>query len=93
MIKIGPDRYGILFQWSRNAQGGGSYVHYVAVIDLGDKRYKLLLGEELNQSEDYPELVIPHLEVISTVNVNFYNIRIDSKIYKFREGKYKILGK
>ena len=93
LIKIGSDRYGLLFQWWRNVQGGGGYVHYVALIDLREKRYKLILGEELYQTEDYPELVIPHLEVILTFKGDFYNIRINSKIYKFREGKYKMISK
>ena len=93
IIKIGSDRYGLLFKWWRNVQGNGGYVHYVAVIDLGDKRYKLILGEELHQTEDYPKLVIPHLEVISTSNGDFYNIKINSKIYNFREGKYKNISK
>ena len=93
LIKIGSDRYGLLFQWWRNAQGGGGYVHYVALIDLSDKKYKLILGEELYQTKDYPELVIPHLEVVSTLKGDFYNIKINSKIYKFVEGKYKIFNK
>jgi len=33
------------------------------------------------------------LEEISAINGDFYNIRINSKIYKFREDKYRILGK
>lgn len=93
LIKIGSDRYGLLFQWSQNAQGGGGYVHYVALFDLRDKGYKLILGEKIYQTEValYPDT--PKVEVISTINGDFYNIRINSKIYKFREGKYKVLNK
>lgn len=93
LIKIGLDRYGLLFQWWRNVQGGGDYVHYVALIDLSDKRYTLILGEELYQTEGYPAIVIPNLEVISTFNGDFYNLKINSKIYKFSEGKYRVISK
>ena len=74
----------------------GGYVHYVAIIDLGDKGYPLILGEQIYQTEeDFTDQspVIPKVEVISTINDDFYNIRINSKIYKLREGRYKILGK
>lgn len=89
LIKIGLHRYGLLFQWFRKAQTGG-FVHYVALIDLGEIRYNLILGEELYQKEVSQEPVIPKVEVISTTNDIFYNIRINKKIYKYRKGKYEV---
>ncbi|MGD8549627.1 MAG: hypothetical protein PVJ45_08400, partial [Desulfobacterales bacterium] len=93
LIKIGSDRHGLLFQWWRNVQGGGAYVHYVALIDLGDKRYKLILGEELYQKEVAPKPVAPKVESVSTVKSDFYDIKINTKIYHFKEGKYKVFNK
>lgn len=111
LLRIGSNRYGLLFQWWRMLQGycreveereeegylvcSGGYAHYVAIIDLGDKKYPLILEDETHQIEedfyDQPP-VIPKVEVISTTNDNFYRIRINSKIYTFENGKYKTLG-
>lgn len=111
LIKIGSDRYGLLFQFWRMLQGycreveegqeegylicSGGYVHYVAIIDLRAKGYPLILEEKVYQTEeDFANQapVVPKVEVISTANGDFYNIRIHSKIYKFREGNYKMLS-
>jgi len=93
LIKIGSGRYGLLFQWARYAQGGGGYVHYVALIDLGDKRYKLILREEIYQKEVTQKPVIPKVESVSTVKSDFYDIKINTKIYQFKVGKYKVFNK
>lgn len=91
--KIGVDRYGLVYQYWRNVQGGGGYVHYVALIDLGDESYNLILREEIYQEGEGPEAIIPKVQAISGANRSFYDIKIDSKIYRFRDGKYKALRK
>jgi len=91
LIKIGAVRHGLLFQWWRNVQLGGGSVHYVALIDLGDKGYPLILGNEIYQEVTLDPL-IPKLEMIPSSKSELYNIKINSKIYKFKRGKYEALS-
>jgi len=112
LIKIGSDWYGLLFQFWRMQKGScrdveegkgegyvicsGGYVHDVAIIDLRDKKYSLILREKIYQTEeDFTNQapVIPKVEATSTSNSDFYSIKINTKIYKFKEEKYKVLGK
>lgn len=92
MIKIGSDRYGLLFQWWRSGQGGG-YVHYVALIDLGGKDYPLILNEIIHMPYDALVPSIPKLETYSNTEGEFYNIKIGPKLFYFKTNKYKAFSK
>ncbi len=90
LIKIGSGRYGLLFQWWRSGQGGG-FEHYIVLINLGNKDYSLILEEQIYQSDTSLEPRIPKIEVRTTIKGDFYDIKIGSKLFNFKNGKYKIL--
>jgi hypothetical protein len=87
LVKIGLESRGILFQWSRTAQGGG-FVGYVALSAYVGGSFTNVLSEKTGYFEDLKESE-QNIKFIPGANPDFFDIGIGSRIYRFVEGEYK----
>lgn len=90
-IKLGADRYGLLYEWDRDAQGGGGLVHYYVIINLWTKKYDLILEEEKYSKSEESKPTFPVVKVLSVSDSAVNDIQIGTSIYKYTDGRYQKL--
>jgi hypothetical protein len=87
LVEIGPDKYGILFQWVRSVQGGG-YISNIALMAYKGRTFKKLLFMHTGYYEDMEAKEL-NIKFIPGNNSDYYDIEIASQVYRFLEGEYK----
>ena len=87
LVRIGLKSWGVLFQWSRWAQGGGS-AGYVALCSYIGGTFRNVLFIETGYFDDFEETK-QDIKFIPGANPDFFDIDIGSKVYRFVEGEYK----
>jgi hypothetical protein len=91
LVKIGPDKYGISFQWARSVQGGG-FVGYVAVLAYVGGSFNTVLFIETVYYDYFPEENELKIKFVPGTNHDFYDIEIASQTYRFVGGAYQGRG-